>query len=311
MNKCPVTYEPCGDKPYSQGGLKLLAPGLTTLNNLEYTAEEQRIEAYNHAAKMSIQGIQPKLSAILNIKEEKFEIVDKGGRYILKPQHQYFPELPENEDLTMRLAAMIGLEIPMHGLVRSKDNSLTYFIKRFDRKGQNDKIPIEDFAQLAGLSRETKYNYSMEKIVKLINQFCTFPAVENIKLFKLTVFNFLIGNEDMHLKNFSIINQNGKISLSPCYDLINTTIEYKKPSDEIALTLKGKKKHLTRNIIIDYFGKENCEMTDKSIDKVLNTISSSITGWKQIINKSFLSSEMKTKYQELLDVRLEILRFGQ
>ena len=78
--------------------------GLKTLKDLEYTADEQRKEAYNRAAKMSIQGVQPKLSAVLNFKEEKFEFVDKGGKYILKPQHNVFPEMPENEDLTMRLA---------------------------------------------------------------------------------------------------------------------------------------------------------------------------------------------------------------
>lgn len=308
MNICPITYEQCGKKRYSERGLKLLASGLSTLQELEYTAEEQRIEAFNRAAKMSIQGIQPKLSAVLNIKEGRFVIVDKGGRYILKPQHHIFSQLPENEDLTMRLAEMIGLGIPIHGLVWSKDNSLSYFIKRFDRKGQNDKIPVEDFAQLAGLSRETKYNYSMEKVVKLVNQFCTFPAVENIKLFKLTVFNFLIGNEDMHMKNFSIINQDGKISLSPCYDLLNTTIEYKKQDEEIALPLKAKKKNLSRNIIIDYFGKERCELTTKSVDKVLEIISLSIPGWKQLIGRSFLSSEMKTKYLDLLNKRLDILQ---
>ncbi len=109
MNHCPITYAPCGDNRYSEAGLRLLSPELTSLKDLEYTAEEQRIEAYNRASKMSIQGVQPKLSAKLNIKEGKFDIVDKGGRYILKPQHHLYPEMPENEDLTMKLAAEIGL----------------------------------------------------------------------------------------------------------------------------------------------------------------------------------------------------------
>ena len=311
MNLCPITYKPCGDKNYSEEGLKLLGSGLSTLKKLNYTAEEQRKEAFYRAAKMSIQGVQPKLSAVLNIKEEKFDIVDKGGKYILKPQHHLFEQMPENEDLTMRLAELTGLEIPIHGLIWSKDNSMTYFIKRFDRKGQNDKVAIEDFAQLAGLSRDTKYNYSMEKVVKIINKFCTFPAVENIKLFKLTIFNFLIGNEDMHLKNFSIINQEGKISLSPCYDLINSTIEYKKQDEEIALPLNGKKKHLTRILLLDYFGKKNCELTVKSIDKVLESIASSISEWKRLIDISFLSVEMKTKYLDLLDSRVKTLQLEQ
>jgi len=146
MNKCPIAYISCGNSRYSDEGLKLLSTGLLTLKDLEYTADEQRKEAYNRASKMSIQGVQPKLSAVLNFKEEKFEIVDKSGKYILKPQHGIFPEMPENEDLTMRLANEVGLEIPQHGLIWSKDNSLTYFIKRFDRKGHNDKIPVEDFA---------------------------------------------------------------------------------------------------------------------------------------------------------------------
>jgi len=308
MNRCPITYDPCGDNRYSDAGLRLLSAELTSLKDLEYTAEEQRKEAYNRATKMSIQGIQPKLSAKLNIKEGKFKIVDTSGRYILKPQHQYFPEMPENEALTMRLAEEIGLEIPLHGLIWSKDNTLTYFIKRFDRKGQNEKIPVEDFAQLAGLSRDTKYDYSMEKVVGVINEFCTFPSLEKLVLFKLVIFNYLIGNDDGHLKNFSVINEDSKVKLSPCYDLVNTTIEYRKPDEEIALTLKGKKKHLTRNMLVSYFGIERCELTSKTIDNVLVTISSAIPKWKELINISFLSKAMKDKYLDLLDARLGIMK---
>lgn len=311
MNRCPISYNPCGDNRYSDAGLRLLSAELAFLKDLEYTAEEQRKEAYNRASKMSIQGIQPKLSAKLNIKEEKFKIVDTGGRFILKPQHQYFPEMPENEDLTMRLADEIGLEIPLHGLIWSKDNTLTYFIKRFDRKGQNDKVPVEDFAQLAGLSRDTKYEYNMEKVVGLIDKYCTFPSIEKLVLFKLVIFNYLIGNDDMHLKNFSIITEDGKVKLSPSYDLLNTTIEYRKPDDEIALPLRGNKKHLTRKMLINYFGTERCELTSKSVEKVLETISSAILKWKELVNISFLSKAMKDKYLDLLDARLKILNIQE
>ena len=308
MNLCPITYTPCGENRYSEAGLKLLGTGLRTLKDLEYTAEEQRKEAFNRAAKMSIQGVQPKLSAILSIKDGKFILVDKGGRYILKPQHQIYTQLPENEDLTMKLANEIGLEVPIHGLLWSKDNTLTYFIKRFDRKGQNDKVPVEDFAQLAGLSRDTKYDYSMEKIVKLIDDYCTFPSIEKIKLFKLIIFNYLIGNEDSHLKNFSIITDDNQIRLSPCYDLVNSTIILNEQDEEIALPLKGKEKHLTRNVLVNYFGIERCELTEKSIEKVLETISLEIPKWKTLIDISFLSKVMKGKYLDLLDGRLITLK---
>ena len=308
MNRCPITYSPCGDNKYSEAGLRLLSPQFISLNDLEYTAEEQRREAYNRATKMSIQGVQPKLSSVLNTKEGKFEIVDTGGKYILKPQHQLYPKMPENEDLTMKLAKKIGLVVPLHGLVWSKDGTLTYFIKRFDRKGRNEKVPIEDFAQLAGLSRDTKYNYSLEKVVKIIDDYCTFPAIEKLTLFKLVIFSYLVGNEDMHVKNLSIITENNKVTLSPCYDLVNSTIEYIKQDEEIALPLMGKKKYLTRSILVDYFGVERCKLTPKSIDNVMETIFSAVDKWKELIEISFLSKEMKDKYHALLETRLDILR---
>lgn len=307
MNKCPITYLPCGEKRYSEKGLKLLASGLSQLKQLEYTEEEQRKEAFLRSSKMSVQGVQPKLSAILNIKEEKFELVDKYGRYLLKPQHQFYSQLPENEDLTMRLAASIHLDVPLHGMIWAKDDTLTYFIKRFDRKGQKDKIPIEDFAQLAGLSRDTKYNYSMEKVVQLINQHCTFPAIEKVKLFKLVLFCFLTGNEDMHLKNFSIINQKGIIEISPCYDLLNTTIVLKNAAEEIALTLKGKRKNLTKQMLIDYFGGERCELNEKVITKTVDKLFAVKPVWINEINNSFLTADMKEKYLRIVASRFERL----
>jgi serine/threonine-protein kinase HipA len=112
----------------------------------------------------------------------------------------------------------------------------------------------------------------MEKLVTLIDKFCTFPSIEKIVLFKIVIFNYITGNDDMHLKNFSIITENEIVRLSPCYDLLNTFIEYSKPEDEIALPLNGKKKHLTQNLLIKYYGIERCGLTVKSVDKVLDTI---------------------------------------
>lgn len=309
MNRCPITYNLCDENPYSEKGLRQLSPNLKTLAPLDFSAEELRTEAMLRASKMSIQGVQPKLSAILNIKDGRFEIVDKNGKYILKPQHHVFQELPQNEDLTMRLAASIGIEVPFHGLIYSKDNSLTYFIKRFDRKGHKDKIAVEDFAQLAGMSRDTKYNYSMEKLVKLIDDYCTFPAIEKAKLFKLVLFNFLTGNEDMHLKNYSVIVRNGKVELSPAYDLLNSTIVLKGEAEEIALSLKGKKNNLNRSILISYFGKDRCNLTDKVVEKTFDSIQKAISSWFDLIEISFLSQEMKDKYRNLLQKRTNILGF--
>ena len=307
MNICPITYQPCGDKKYSDNGLKLLSRNLTQLKDLPLTQEEQLREAAIRADKMSIQGVQPKLSAKLNVKDEVFDIVDRGGEYILKPQNNFYPELPENESLTMKLAELIGVEVPLSGIIYSSDGKFTYFIKRFDRYGRNKKLSLEDFAQLAGKSRETKYDYSMEKLITLIDTFCTFPAIEKVKLFRLSIFNFLIGNEDMHLKNFSLITRDNKVELSPAYDLLNTTIVVPKSQEEIALPLAGKKRNLSAKILIDYFAKERLKLNPTIISQVFNRINTEWNNWEKLIKISFLSNEMKEKYFELMKKRKAVV----
>ena len=306
MNKCPITYKECREK-YSIEGLSLLSRNLNNLNDIEYSADEQRHQAAIRSTRMSIQGVQPKLSVRFDIRNSKFEIVDLKGTYILKPQHHIYPQLPENEDLTMKMACICGINTPVHGLVYSKDGSLTYFIKRFDRIGKSKKIAVEDFAQLAQMKRETKYNYSIEKLINLIDTYCTFPAIEKTRLFKRILFNFLIGNEDMHLKNYSVINNNGKIELSPAYDFLNTTIILSGDIEESALTIKGKKKNLNSNILIDYLGKERLNLTNKVIQNIVNDIQNSIPEWLGLIDNSFLANNKKEAYAELLNERIKRL----
>jgi serine/threonine-protein kinase HipA len=209
----------------------------------------------------------------------------------------------------MRLANIAGLEVPLHGMIYAKDKSLTYFIKRFDRTPQGKKFAMEDFAQLAGLGRENKYNYSMEKIIDIIEKYCTFPIIEKIKLFKLVIFNFLTGNEDAHLKNFSLITKNNKTELSPCYDLLNTTISGK-TTEEIALPLKGKKKNINVKDLIEYYGKNRLNLNERTIADVLSDISSSLKKWIELVEKSFLSDEMKTRYEELIMFRTKLMKLS-
>jgi serine/threonine-protein kinase HipA len=304
MKYCPITYEQIPETEfYSQRGLKLLSPALTMLNPLQLSAEEQRQESMARTGKMSIQGVQKKLSAVLKIKQSHFEIVDKGGQYILKPPSNDYPELPQNEAITMTLAAQIGLDVPVHGLVYAKDNSMTYFIKRFDRAGHSNKIALEDFAQLSGERRDTKYKSSMENVVAVIREFCTFPKIEYAKLFKLTLFNFLIGNEDMHLKNFSLITKDGKTTLSPAYDLLNTSIAIGNPDEEMALPLNGKKRNLTRNIFFKYFATERLELNQTVIAEIEQEIMDALPCWQDYLNRSYLSASMRERYINLLDTR--------
>src|SRR5882724_11657416 len=112
---------------------------------------------------------------------------------------------------------------------------------------------MEDFAQLSGASRDTKYESSMEKVAKVIDAYCTFPVIEQIKLFQRVLFSFLVGNEDMHLKNFSLITRKtGRVDLSPAYDFVNSTIALPNAKEEMALPIRGKRSNLTRSDIFDY-----------------------------------------------------------
>lgn len=308
MKHCPITYEIITkQEDYSQRGLRLLSPQLKNLSPLELSADEQRKEAVTRVGKMSIQGIQTKLSAQLKIKEGHFEIVDQNGHYILKPQSEFYSELPENEAITMSLATTIGLEVPIHGLVYSKDKSMTYFIKRFDRFAHNKKLALEDFSQLSGADRHTKYESSMEKVITIIANFCTFPKIEFVKLFKLTLFNFLIGNEDMHLKNFSLITRDQKISLAPAYDLLNSTIALGDAKEEMGLPLNGKKNNLTKRDLLGYFAVERLGLNQNIITEVVQEIQQAFPRWQELVGNSYLSPSMQEKYLHLLKERCKRL----
>ncbi|MDA3789752.1 MAG: HipA domain-containing protein [Desulfobacula sp.] len=302
MNCCPITYAFC-EGLYSPKGLKLLSRNLIGLENLPFSSLELRQEASARAGKISIQGVQPKLSARINIKKQIFEIVNKGGHYILKPQISDFEQVPENEDLTMRMAAIAGIEVPLHGMIYGRDNELTYFIRRFDRSLRNQKTHAEDFAQLAGKTRDTKYNSSMEQVVKIIDEFCTFPAVEKLKLFKIVLFCFLVGNEDMHLKNFSIIRNKDIITLSPSYDLLNTSIVLPDPTEELALPLNGKKNRIKKQDLINYFGSHRLGLTVKVISRTLADLEKAQIIWSKLIENSFLKEKRKTRYKDLIHNR--------
>jgi len=311
MPVCPITLNEFEagreDELYSRYGLRRLHKQLVGLQPLAFSVEDQRREAAARADKMSIQGVQPKLSVVLRVKNGRFEVVDSGGRFILKPCPAEWKEVPENEALTMSLADTCGIKVPDHGLVASSDGSWTYWIRRFDRTGRKDRVPLEDFAQLQERTRDTKYQSSMERVIATIDQFCTFPSVEKRRLARRVLFCFLTGNEDMHLKNFSLITTSGKVELSPAYDLLNTSIVLRDPKEEMALPIRGKRSNLTRIDLVDYFCGERCGLPPKALEALLEGLETSADKWPDVIRRSFLGKEMRGKYLGLLEKRSERL----
>lgn len=256
----------------------------------------------------AITGVQPKLS--LNVEKHKNEpsrltIVGFHGDFILKPPTSQFKELPENEDVTMHLAESVKMKTAKHGLIRLKSGELAYITKRFDRN-KGDKIAVEDFCQLSENLTEHKYRGSIEKIGKLVYTFTKNQGFEAQRLFELVLFCYLTGNADMHLKNFSLIeNSLGEFELSPAYDLLNTAIVMPEDNEESALTINGKKSKLNRN---DFqVLATSLKINNKSLEAIYERFEAVLPTWLTWINQSFLTKEFKDKYTHLITHRFKKL----
>ncbi len=224
---------------------------------IDLTLAGVSLKAQEMVGKMSISGVQPKLSVQLADKdnEPRLEVTGEGGQYILKPQVQAFANLPENEELCMTIADDLGIDTPAHCLVHLKDKSLAYVVKRFDREGRR-KIHQEDFAQI--LEKQDKYSGSVEEIGRKLKAVSDVPGLDVQLLFERVVFNFLIANGDAHMKNYSIIyDEEGRVRLAPVYDLVCSRIVLPNEADDSALTIQGRKSKIRRkemDLLADHLG---------------------------------------------------------
>jgi serine/threonine-protein kinase HipA len=245
MPNCLICYQDAGDQTYHIrcarkffGTEKM--PTLELNKSLLKKLAEQTINE-----RIAVTGVQPKLSVTLEKHQGtgRLTIVGLWGEYILKPQHDSLPAMPETEDLTMHLAQIFGIEVCDHSLIRASDGNLAYLAKRFDRE-KEQKIHVEDFCQLSEFLTENKYKGSYEKAGKLILTYCTNNGLDVLKYFELLLFCYLTGNNDMHLKNFSLIHREESSDFSPAYDLLNVNLVFPKDQEETALLLNGRKKNI-------------------------------------------------------------------
>jgi serine/threonine-protein kinase HipA len=253
---------------------------------------------------ISVPGVQPKLSISLikeaGKNESRLTVVGAlDGNYILKPPHADYPEMPQNEHLTMRMAELFGIKVVPSSLIRLKSGELAYITKRIDRTVDGEKIHMIDMFQIT--EAFDKYKSSMEKIGKAVDSYSENTLLDKLTFFELTVFSFLTGNNDMHLKNFSMIKTDFGWVLSPAYDLLNATILNPDDDEELALPLDGKKKKLQRKNF-ENLGKE-LGLTTKQISGVFNRFSNEKESAYKLIGQSFLSDDMKNRYRNLMEER--------
>lgn len=253
----------------------------------------------------TLTGVQPKLSLNLDkhMDSQKLTIVGLWGGYIFKPQTERFAMLPENEDLTMHLAEIAKLKIVPHTLIRMKDGSIGYLTKRIDRTKKGDKIAMEDMCQLTERQTEHKYRSSYEQIGKAIRKYSTYPQLDMVDFLELVYFSWLTGNNDMHLKNFSLYSPAGEPVLTPAYDLLSAAISNPADDEELALNLNGKKKHLKDSDFVAAF--RTCGVPEIVFNRIKKKYLALLPKFEEEIQRSFLSEDLKAAYVELLHKRMK------
>ena len=258
------------------------------------------------AGKMSLSGVQEKVSLRLSDDKSRFEIAPTAGMFILKPEPSRFAFVPQNEHLTMRLAELVGIEVPACGLVELKDKAVAYLIRRFDRLDDGTKLQAEDFCQLAEKPLRDKYQGSGELCVRIMRKYASEPLIEIRKLFKVLLFSWWVSNGDQHLKNFSLLRTNeGRWQLAPAYDLICTRLPI--PSDrDLALPICGKKSNLNRQLWLRFA--EYAQIPERAAARLLHEQIDALEPSLRFIEASFLPDELKLQYQEIVRQTTELLR---
>jgi len=313
MERCLICYQDLKDTEHDYHAACVRSVfGTKQIPDFSVDKEElKKIAISLLESKESVAGVQPKVSLYLEKHTDtiRLTIVSKAGGYILKPQTEMFAELPENEHLTMLLASTMKLPVALNALVRLKDGSFAYITKRMDRTDGGDKLGMEDMAQLTGNETRFKYRLSYEKIVKAMLKYSKAPGQDKLHFFKTLLHSYLTGNADMHLKNFSLLETAIGWRLSPAYDLVNTKLAMPSDHEEFALTLNGKKSRFKREELLEYLPKEVLGLPEKVIENAMKDIQSGMTQWADLIQRSFLTTESKEMYLEIVTERAAHLGF--
>ena len=306
MNRCMVCCEPlaAGEESYHPACSRRLF-GNRTPARVPYSWDELNALAENIVQRhVAVPGVQPKLSLHLEKRgmgPGRFTLVGLEGEFILKPPAKDYPGMPELEHLCMRLATGAGLDVATCGLTPLASGEIAYITRRMDRV-DGRALHMEDLCQLTDRMTEEKYRASMEQVGRAVRTYSNNPGLDALRLFELTLFCFVTGNSDMHLKNFSLIRDaDGLIHMSPAYDLLPTQLFLPEDREEIALTLNGRKNRLHRRDF-DAFGK-SLELTDRQVLTVYLKLAQWVDSADLTIEKSFASAKQQDAFKGLIKER--------
>ena len=306
MSKCLYCYKELadGEVDFHKGCCKKFF-GIPEAPELPYSLDElDTLAAQVIQSQTTLTGVQAKLSLHLDRHEgsKRLTIVGLWGDYIFKPQTQSYKTLPENEDLTMHLAEIAKIKVAPHTLIRLKDGTLGYLTKRVDRSADGEKIPMEDMCQLTERQTEYKYKSSYEQIAKVIAKYSYVPLLDLTDFYEQVFFSWLVGNNDMHLKNFSLYAPKGKWGLTPAYDLLNVAMVNPKDDEELALTLNARKKRIKKADFLTAM--ETSGITPKVLENMVAKYQKLLPKFNEALDMSFLDAEDKEMYKQSIASRL-------
>ena len=313
MSKCLFCYQTLNEGEidfHPKCSKKIFGTAVAPL--LNYTIDEMETLAKEIIeTSISVPGVQPKLS--LGFIKEKLADGTKGrltvlealgGHYILKPQNTAFPEMPENEHLTMKIAELLGIQTVISSLIRLKSGELSYITKRIDRTEKSEKIHMLDMFQIT--EAFDKYRSSMEKVGKAVIEHSSNTLLDVLRLYEVVIFTYITGNNDMHLKNFSLILKDENWGFAPAYDLLNVQLHLPEDKEETALTIGGKKSRLTKSDFIILGVKFG--LSEKQIENVFKRCIKAEKKMLLLIDQSFLSEANKINYKDLLMQRINLFK---
>ena len=303
MSQCPITYEICSPDKYSSAGLKKLHRGLTTMKLLDETTIQG-----HPATNFEINWTKPWAFGEIPTGSGQMEIRSKKSRFILLPPAKPTPQTSENIDLSTRLAEICGIKTAFHGMLFNMDQTLTYFVEI-----PRDNRPNKSFA----LTKSTDALKSLKKplnigtvegLIDVIENYCTFPVVEKYQLFQRILFSWLTGYESQSWKDYFLFKQASKTTLAPPLFFINSILIDGRQEREMGLSIQGKYTAFTAEDFKDLLGREILSLSKEAIDHIFLRFKASYSPCRQLVLNSFLSEELKDHFLDVLVGRFSRLR---
>ncbi len=284
---------------------------LPTLDISEETLKRLAEESTNKG--FTVPGVQKKLS--LHLTEEsspRLTLVNYPTGYIFKPQTEEYKSLPEAEYLIMQMARNVGIKTVPFALIKmNSKGELAYITKRIDRvkaDGKMQMLAMEDFCQLAGRMTSDKYKGSYESCAKIVSEYSSRAGLDMTELYLRVVFSFAVGNSDMHLKNFSLIETSPKSRvyvLSEAYDMLPVNLVIPADTEQLALTLNGKKNNIHRKDFTEFA--RVCGIPPHAADNLVASIVNRYSQYTALCRNSLLPEQMKIDFEKLISERIKIL----